>query len=67
MTRQEKPNYTFAMNAGRTFTTFKRSPVREERKTCRQFHQHFTRAFFIQKSFESFFICLEFGFEQTFV
>jgi len=28
-----------------------------------QFHQRFTRAFFVQKSF----LCLEFGFERTFV
>jgi len=29
----------------------------------RQFHQHFTRPLFVQKSF----LCLEFGFEQIFV
>jgi len=28
-----------------------------------QFHQHFLHAFFVQK----YFLCLEFGFEQTFV
>ncbi len=28
-----------------------------------QFHQHFVRAFFVQKSF----LCLEFDFEQTFI
>jgi len=31
--------------------------------TCSQFHQHFSRTFFVHKTF----LCLEFGFERTFV